>query len=144
MTLLGVPNADYDEFKKTIYYGLTGRQWMIKCSEEFMKPIDETIFSKILYQHMEDIILISPIGTRTLFVADSWGFESEGMFFRTRQDVDVLACCIEPPGMEVRRGQPWVVDDSRYNLANQCSVIAPDSTSMLQQLIAALNRRGWI
>ena len=144
MNLLGVPNADYDAFKKADYYGLSGRQWMIKCSEEFMKTVDETIFSKILHDHMRDLMLQVPIGTRAIFVADSWGFESEGMYFRTQPDVDILTCCIEPPNMVERRGQTWIAEDSRYNLAHLCGVIATDSTTMLQQIVAALNRRGWI
>lgn len=144
MNLLGVPNADYDVFKKTLYYGKTGRQWMIDLSESFMKPHRETIFSEILHDQMRDHMLTVPMGTRNLFIADSWGFESEINYFRAQADVDTLTCAIEPPGMDTLRGKPWITGDSRYNLAHMASVVTPDSTKMLENLIRALHRRGWI
>lgn len=144
MNLLGVPNADYDVFKKTDYYGKTGRQWMIDLSESFVKPHRETFFSEVLHDSMRDLMLTVPMGTKNLFIADSWGFESEINYFRAQLDVDTLTCAIEPPGLHERRGLPWVAGDSRYNLAAMASVIAHDSTSMLELLQRALDRRGWI
>lgn len=144
MSLLGVPKADYDIFKKTQYYGKSGRQWMIDLSENFMKNHDPYIFSKILHDRMRDIQLITRATHHNLFIADSWGFDSEMGYFRAQADVDTLACCIEPPGMSYLRGQPWTADDSRFNLAHKSSIVATDSTNMLKQLKAALDRRGWI
>lgn len=143
MNLLGVPNIDYGVFKKTLYYGKSGRQWMIDASENFMKSHDEQIFSKILHDTMNDHMLAVPMGTRNLFIADSWGFESEINYFRAQPEVDVLACSIEPPG-HAPRGELWIPGDSRYNLAHMASVVAEDSTSMLEKLERALDRRGWI
>lgn len=143
MNLLGVPNADYDSFKRSTYFGKTGRQWMISLSEDFMKiQAEEQVFSMILHETMNDIMLSVPIGYKNLFIADSWGFESEINYFRVQPEVDVLACSIEPPG-HAHRGEPWITGDSRYNLAHMASVVAEDSTSMLEKLERALDRRGW-
>lgn len=144
MTLLDVADWDYDIFKKTEFYGKTGRQWMIDASENFMKSQDPYIFSKILHDRMAILRDQVPHGSRALFVADSWGFESEGDYFRAQSDVVMLTCCIEPPNMSERRGLPWIEGDSRFNLAHKSTIIAPDSTAMLKQLKAALDRRGWI
>ena len=145
MNLLGVPNADYDSFKRSNYFGKTGRQWMIKLSESFMKVHGgEQIFSMILHETMNDIMLAyQAVGRKNLFIADSWGFESEINYFRVQPEVDVLACSIEPPG-HAPRGERWVPGDSRYNRAHMASVVAEDSTSMLEKLERALDRRGWI
>lgn len=144
MALLDVPDWNYDEFKKTEFYGKTGRQWMIDASEDFMKNQDPYIFSKILHNRMVLMRDEIPHDRRALFVADSWGFDSEMDYFRAQVDVDTLACSIEPPNMVDRRGMPWIEGDSRFNLAHKSNVVASDSTNMLKQLKAALDRRGWI
>ena len=148
--LLGAEHMDYAEFKLTEFYGLTGRQWLIRTSEEMMKPVDPMIFSKILYDRMKleteqrkNVLAHGQIKS-LLFYADSNGFEDELMFFRSRDDLDLLACSIEPADFTDRRGQPWIDGDSRYNLAHLANVVAPTSTIMLENLIKALDRRNWI
>lgn len=147
--LLGVEHMDYAKFKLTEFYGLTGRQWLIRASEEMMKPVDPMIFSKILYDKMKVEFgirknTIAHSRQSLLFYADSNGFEDELMFFRGREDLDLLACSIEPEDFIDRRGQPWIDGDSRYNLAHLCNVVAPTSTIMFENLIKALDRRNWI
>lgn len=144
MALLGVHEiqVSYDVFKKTDYFGKTGRQWMIDMSEGFAKRHDELFFSKVMHQTMRDTILVPR--KKHVFIADSNGFENELAYFKVQEDVNVLACSIEPPDMKERRGLPWIDGDSRFNLAAKCSVVAPDSTEALVLITGALQRRGWI
>lgn len=144
MALLGVdPNhISYDVFKKAEYLGKTGRQWMIDMSEGFAKSHDPLFFSKIMHQTMRTSLLTP--NRKHLFVADSNGFESELDYFKVQEDVNLLACSIEPLEYREHRGEPWVEGDSRFNLAHKCTLVAEDSTEMLGKLNAALQRRGWV
>lgn len=142
MALLGVTGMDYDQFKISNFLGLTGRAWMIKISEELAKPIDPNFFSKVMLSQL----LIRANDQKhfvPLFVADSNGFEVEIDFLRGREEIDLLTCCIEPPGSPPR-GELWTPGDSRVNLAHKCAIVAKDSNELYGKLIAALERRGWI
>lgn len=150
MALLAVDPrlTPYAVFKTTEYMGKTGRQWMIDMSENFAKQHDEYFFSIVLAE------TIRRIGNRplpghsrnhkTLFVADSNGFESELDYMRSQDDINVLACSIEPPEYHGKRGLPWIAGDSRYNLAHKASVVTGDSNQMLVAAKSALERRGWV
>lgn len=137
MALLGATGMNYDVFKKHIFMGLTGRQWMINMSEKFAKNYEPNFFKIRLIEEMEKFH-----EHRTLFLADSLGFPEELDYLRSRMDIDVLACCIEPVDSPVR-GHPWMEGDSRFNLAHKCGIVAPNSTSMLPAVLEALSRRGW-
>lgn len=140
-------SVPYDTFKKMTYFGRTGREWMIRMSEDFAKEHSETFFSEVLAHR----IMNSPLMGKgdfinfssVIFVADSNGFASELMYFKAHAAFDVLACCIEPPGSPPR-GELWRPDDSRYNLAHMCDIVLPDSTTAFHKLMEALTRRGWI
>lgn len=143
MALLGVPiHFSYDVFKKTDYYGKTGRQWMIDMSEGFAKQHDPLFFSKVMHDTIRNVIRVPR--KKHVFIADSNGFENELDYFRVQEDVSLLACSIEPLHLQDRRGLPWIESDSRFNLAHKCTLVAEDSTEMLGKLNAALQRRGWI
>ena len=144
MALLGVKEiqVSYDLFKKTDYYGKTGRQWMIDLSEGFAKQHDPLFFSKVMHDTMRNVICVP--NKKHVFIADSNGFENELDYFRVQEDVNLLACSIEPLHLQDRRGLPWIDGDSRFNLAAKCTLVAEDSTEMLGKLNAALQRRNWI
>lgn len=147
MALLGVPiHFSYDLFKKTDYYGKTGRQWMIDLSEGFVKQHDPLFFSKVMHSTMQMEHANHALMThkKHVFIADSNGFENELDYFRVQEDVNLLACSIEPLHLRERRGLPWIDGDSRFNLAAKCTLVAEDSTEMLGKLNAALQRRNWI
>ena len=91
---------------------------------------------------MRSVICVT--GKKHVFIADSNGFENELDYFRVQEDVNLLACSIEPLHLRDRRGLPWIEGDSRFNLAAKCTLVAEDSTEMLGKLGAALNRRGWV
>jgi hypothetical protein len=138
--LLGVGfEVPYDEFKKTIYHGHTGREWMIHVSER-SKELFETLFTETMLLRIKRRPNIS---RKQIFLADSNGFPSELLALRSKPDVDLLSCSIEPPGSP-ERGELWTSGDSRYNLAHMCTLVAPDSNAMLDKVELALSRRGWI
>lgn len=143
MNLVGL-NPDtfsYDDFKKTVFHGKTGRELMILLSEEFAKPFyGEQFFVAV----MSDAIRKTSLPSNALFVADSNGFEIELDWLRAQPDFDVLSVAIEPAGMKIRRGMPWQADDSRYNLAHKCEVVAENSTLALEKTLGALQRRNWV
>ena len=138
--LVGEPTMPYDEFKKTKFFGLTGRTWMIQLSENFAKEIDPLIFAKLAVKAME--ARFQP-KLRQIFVIDSNGFELELDYWRGVENIDLLATCIQPEGT-VAPGQPYGGGDSRYNLSHKCGVVAADSTELLGKVEAAMRRRGWI
>lgn len=136
-TLLGVEHVPYEEFKKTDYYGRTGRQHMIDVAIK-KREHDRYFFSRVLADRMR---LVVPVKRKTLFVADSNGFPDELEFMRVQRDIDLLPCSIEPDDAPERGGQ--YPGDSRFNLAHMCSVVKPNSTLMLDAVSEAIIRRGW-
>lgn len=140
MAILNVTGMDYAKFKVTEFDGKTGRDWLIELSET-MKIADPFYWAKLTLSSMTRSAKATQ-SDRVIFLCDSNGFEPEQSFMRSRENVDVLACSIEPKGT-VPRGEQYP-GDSRFNLAHMCSVVAPDSTHMLQAVTASLMRRGWI
>lgn len=141
-SLLGVTGMDYDKFKVADFHGLTGRQWMIKMSEDFAKIHGGlTFFSKVMHERMLKTPQVPH--KKSIFIADSNGFDHEIDYFKTRADIDLLPCSIEPPDLKDRRGQTWIDTDSRFNLAHKCAIVTEDSTTMAHSIVAALERRGW-
>ncbi|QIG75251.1 hypothetical protein EVC29_022 [Rhizobium phage RHph_Y52] len=139
--LLGVEHVPYEEFKKTVYHGRTGRQHMIDVATEKRRH-DQVFFSRVLADRMRFVNTTSFVGRKhKLFIADSNGFPDELEFMRAQVDIDLLACSIEPADT-VARGENYP-GDSRFNLAHMCSVVATNSTLMLEAVSAALLRRGW-
>ncbi|QIG67823.1 hypothetical protein EVB53_021 [Rhizobium phage RHph_Y60] len=140
--LLGVEHVPYEEFKKTVYHGRTGRQHMIDVATEKRRH-DEVFFSRVLADRMRhyDALRGTAGNKKRLYVADSNGFPDELEFMRAQVDIDLLACSIEPADT-VARGENYP-GDSRFNLAHMCSVVATNSTLMLEAVSAALLRRGW-
>lgn len=143
MALLGVSESQvpYSVFKDTIYFGLTGREWMIQMSEDFAKQREPLFFSKVMHLTMRN--QLQPVKRKAIFMADSNGFESELDYFRVQPDIDLLACSIEPPD-SAPRGTPWIPGDSRFNLAHKCTLVREDSTQMAHAIVDALERRGWV
>lgn len=133
----------YVDFKKEMIHGQTGRQWMIDVATK-MREFDPTIFSKLLYDSMLHLYENNRHPQQILFVADSNGFEDELDFFKSRIDVDLLTCSIEPPEYQDRRGELYQPDDSRSNLAHKCTIVQEDSDQMLVAIKTALMRRGWV
>lgn len=141
--LLDIPDSyPYDLFKTNLYMGISGRQWMIKLSEDFAKQINPMFFSEVLYASILRKVDGRGFG-QAIFMSDSNGFEEELMFFKSRDKIDLLTCCIEPPG-SAPAGERWQEDDSRHNLSHMCDVVGPDSTTVLERTIQAMQRRGWI
>ena len=135
--LLGVEHVPYEEFKKTEYYGRTGRQHMIDVATEKRRH-DPYFFSRVMADRMRGHPIVA---RKKLFVADSNGFSDELEFMRVQVDIDLLPCSIEPSDAPLRGEQ--YPGDSRFNLAHMCNVITKDSTLMLDALSAAIIRRGW-
>jgi hypothetical protein len=136
-TLLGVEHVPYEEFKKTQYYGRTGRQHMIDVATEKRRH-DPYFFSRVMADRMRAHPIIA---RKKLFVADSNGFPDELEFMRVQMDIDLLTCSIEPPDAPERGCQ--YPGDSRFNLAHMCTIIAKDSTLMLDAVSSAIMRRNW-
>lgn len=136
--LLGVEGVDYETFKKTDYYGRTGRQHIIDVATEKRRH-DQLFFSRVLADRMRRIH--SP-GRKRVFIADSNGFADELGFMRAQADIDLLPCSIEPPDAPPR-GEKYPDPDSRFNLAHMCAVVTADSTHMLERLSERLIARGW-
>lgn len=135
--LLGVEHVPYEEFKKTDYYGRTGRQHMIDVATEKRRH-DPYFFSRVLSDRMRRTRFTR---AKQLFIADSNGFPDELEFMRVQTDIDLLPCSIEPEDAP-ERGAKYP-GDSRFNLAHMCSVVTVDSSLMLDAVTAAINRRGW-
>lgn len=133
----------YADFKKEMIHGQTGRQWMIDVATK-MREFDPTIFSRLLYDSMVHLQTNNRHPQQILFVADSNGFADELDFFKSRTDVDLLTCSIEPLEYRYRRGELYQSDDSRSNLAHKCTIVRPDSDEMLLAIKTALMRRGWV
>lgn len=128
---------DYDKFKTTEYFGLTGRQWMIRIATT-MRDHDDDIFVK----QAIDSILARKAGSPKMFVCDDLGFENELNLPLTHLDIECLIVSINPLG-NVEPGEKYH-NDSRYNLCHKANVKAYDSTTALQLTLNALIRRGWI
>lgn len=136
--LTGDERSSYDDFKKLKHFGLTGRDWMIRLSEDFCKPIDSNIFAKLLVTQM----LAKQVRNRQIFILDSNGFPEELLYWRSRPELDVLSVSIDDH--KVKPGELYGGGDSRYNLSHMCSVVASNSTDALHFTEAALRRRNWI
>jgi len=153
LALLGLSPAIYGtdayaEFKETQYYGRTGREWMIFFSES-AKVGNPTIDMADEHPNIWTDVMLDSIRRQhfthrsgTVYLADSNGFGDELDYLRGREDVDVLACSIEPPDSPVR-GSTYP-NDSRFNLAHKCAVVAEDSNLLLDRVSAALQRRNWV
>lgn len=141
--LLGVEGVDYETFKKTDYYGRTGRQHIIDVATEKRRH-DQLFFSRVLADRMRQIDSTTHTGRKQrVFIADSNGFADELGFMRAQADIDLLPCSIEPPGT-VDRGEKYPDPDSRFNLAHMCAVVTGNSTLMLERLSERLIARGWV
>jgi len=143
IALVGAPDSMPPEvFKSSMFLGLSGRNWMIDLSEKFAKNYDQDFFSRVAYERM-----LSEAAIRTshqiIFTNDSVSFDNEMMYFRARSDIDMIGVSIEPPG-SAPRGERWQENDSRYNLAHRCEVVAQDSSTAHKKTIEAMQRRGWI
>lgn len=143
MALLGAEHMDYATFKVTEFFGVTGRQWMINQATA-ARAVDTYFFSRVTHRRMQHEFSKTSLFRKTVFIADSNGFEDELDFMRVQADVDLLACSIEPPEYRDRRGQLYQEGDSRSNLAHKCTVVQANSTLMLDALGAALERRDWV
>lgn len=140
--LLGVEGVDYETFKKTEYYGRTGRQHIIDVATEKRRH-DQLFFSRVLADRMRAINPMTHVGRKQrVFIADSNGFPDELGFMRAQVDIDLLPCSIEPPDAPPR-GEKYPDPDSRFNLAHLCAVVTLDSTHMLERLSERLIARGW-
>jgi hypothetical protein len=139
--LLGVAGVDYETFKKTDYYGRTGRQHIIDVATK-KREFDPLFFSRVLADRMRTMNHTTHTGRRRVFIADSNGFADELGFMRGQTDIDLLPCSIEPPDT-VARGEKYPDPDSRFNLAHMCAVVTPDSSVMLERLSERLIARGW-
>lgn len=139
MCMLGLDpdTEDYDKFKVTDYFGMTGRQWMIHFATA-ARSFDPVIWSRVMHSTMRQVI-----GT-PIFVADSNGFEDELDYFYGQGDVNLYAASIEPPEYKDRRGLLYSNSDSRYNLAHRCHTVGRDSNEVLAAVTEGLRARNWI
>ena len=128
---------DYDRFKVTDFYGLTGRQWMIKIATSAREQ-DDDIFVK---QAIQDV-LNKRGGAAKIFICDDLGFENELNIPLAHPDIDSLVVSIAPTdGVGPSEQYP---NDSRFNLCHRANIKAVNSDTALTLTINALVRRGWV
>lgn len=127
---------DYDKFKVTEFYGLSGRQWMIKIATAAREQ-DDDIFVK---QAIQDVLLKAG-GAEKIFICDDLGFENELNIPLAHPDIESLVVSIAPsngvgPGLQYP-------GDSRFNLCHRANIKGVNSDTALTLTINALIRRGW-
>lgn len=129
--------SNYDDFKKTQYFGLTGREWMIKIAT-VMRSQDDNIF----VTQAVNGILEKRAGSPKIFICDDLGFENELNIPLTHPEIECLVVSINPIG-NVGPGEKYP-NDSRFNLCHKANVKAYDSNTALELTTNALIRRGWM
>jgi hypothetical protein len=128
-------DVKYDEFKKTEFFGITGRQWMINVSEN-AKALYAPVWVDIAVAKMRESI-------GHIYIVDSQGFEAELHHLEGLPGIDLLSISIEPPGT-VPRGEKYQADDSRFNCAHLTQFVAQNSDGAVRILQNEMLNRNWI
>lgn len=131
----------YDLFKKTLFFGVSGRDWMINISENA-----KTLYAPIWVHKSFNKISKAANQERTIFLADSQGFPIELAFLdekADRKELELMTISIEPPDKTHLRGKLWQENDSRFNLAHMTQYVAPDSNEAYWLLKNKIQERGW-
>jgi hypothetical protein len=126
--------AVYDKFKTDMFYGLTGRQWMIHFGNTGRQAD---------INHWVDTVVRNTIHSslNSLYIIDDWGFDNEYLRINSTPGADVLTVYVGKDHASKEYEQ--FPGDSRFRCTQFCAIRAPDSSSALNAVKNALVRRGW-
>lgn len=81
MSIFGCEGMDYHDFKNVVIHGKTGREWIIRITEDVIRKDDQALLSRLLVERVMAWRNLEPLKP-TLVLIENLGFKYEYEFYR--------------------------------------------------------------